>query len=78
MLESSNGRKLVSLMPKDRIVPESDGPFGTIGGNPIFPWETTNIANNLSITWGLPTEEVKAILRDNGKRLINVIRAYNT
>ncbi|MFC6412651.1 Qat anti-phage system TatD family nuclease QatD [Massilia varians] len=78
MLASSNGRKLVSIMPKDRIVPESDGPFGMQGGSPILPWEASGIADKLSITWGLPIEEVRGILRDNGRRLISATRTYNT
>lgn len=76
MLKSSNGRKLVSIMPKDRIVPESDGPFGMTHGKPIFPWEASGIVTQISKAWDSPVDVVREILRDNGKRLINTARAY--
>jgi TatD DNase family protein len=73
MLTSANGRKLASLMPHDRVVPESDGPFGKIGRKPIMPWEAADIASQLSEIWGLPSVFTQRLLQRNSKYLANLL-----
>ncbi|MDY7537906.1 Qat anti-phage system TatD family nuclease QatD [Undibacterium sp. 5I1] len=73
MLASANGRNLASLMPRDRVVPESDGPFGKIAGASLMPWDAGNIACVLSSLWKLPIEQVADMLRANGRRLIEQV-----
>ncbi|WP_255369049.1 Qat anti-phage system TatD family nuclease QatD [Polaromonas sp. OV174] len=70
MLKSANGRNLVSLMPRERVVPESDGPFGAVMGKPVMPWETGQVTDTLAELWTLPVAEVAQTLNANGKRLI--------
>lgn len=70
MLASGNGLKLLQQMPRDRVVPESDGPFAKIDGAPIMPWEAVNTADALAKAWCVSTEEAAAILLANGRRLI--------
>ena len=48
MLSSKNGRAAVSKMPHDRILPESDGPFGVVNGQPVYPWEAWRTAAMLA------------------------------
>lgn len=69
MLASANGRKLVAMMPMDRVLPESDGPFAKISGNPIMPWEASGVAQQLSSVWCLPAATVSAELLRNGQVL---------
>ena len=69
MLTSANGRKLAAMMPMSRVVSESDGPFAKSSGNPIMPWEASNVAEQLSLIWCLPVEAVNAELLKNGKTL---------
>lgn len=38
MLSTSVGRSIFSLLPKTRILFESDGPFASINRHPIMPW----------------------------------------
>ncbi|MDO8653487.1 MAG: Qat anti-phage system TatD family nuclease QatD [Undibacterium sp.] len=73
MLSSVNGRNLASLMPRDRVVPESDGPFGKIAGLALMPWDAANIAIALSALWKLPSDEVINMLRINGETLISLM-----
>lgn len=70
MLASANGRNLASLMPRERVVPESDGPFGKIAGSPLMPWDADNITSVLSMLWNLPSDDVAEMLRANGRRLV--------
>ncbi|WP_428718863.1 Qat anti-phage system TatD family nuclease QatD [Undibacterium curvum] len=73
MLNSANGRKLAAIMPMDRVVPESDGPFATTSGNPIMPWEASGVAEQLSSLWSLPTPTVAALLLRNGTTLRSML-----
>lgn len=56
-------------MPRDRVLPETDGPFGQQNGRPLYPWHAMQIARPLTEIWNVPTEEVAAQLRSNFKRL---------
>lgn len=62
MLLSVAGRSAVSAMPLDRIVPESDGPFGTIGGRPAQPWDAWSIVPRLASYWALPASQIEESL----------------
>lgn len=74
MLESVNGRKLAKLMPKVRVVPESDGPFARVGGAPVLPWEAAGIETALAELWGISPRDAAEQLSANGRQLIGKIR----
>lgn len=74
MLQSENGRKLAALMPHDRVIPESDGPFARLGNAPAFPWDAAGIAETLTDLWELDKTVVLDILQSNGQRLQKRIR----
>jgi TatD DNase family protein len=70
MLDSANGRKLAALLPQDRVVPESDGPFAKKSGTPIMPWEAARIAEQLASLWRMPSTMVSEMLLKNGRTLL--------
>jgi TatD DNase family protein len=57
------------MMPCDRILPETDGPFGMTNGRPSYPWEAMDVAVSLSELWRKPVPEVRRQLFDNFKCL---------
>lgn len=69
MLGSANGRKLAALLPRDRVVPESDGPFAKTSGSSIMPWEASNITGGLAHLWGTSLTAVEEQLSMNGQKL---------
>jgi len=73
MLASANGRKLAGLMPRDRVVPESDGPFAKVRGTPVMPWEAATVATTLADIWGVQREDAELLLRTNGLRLVGLL-----
>lgn len=73
MLASANGRALAARMPRDRIVPESDGPFAKINGKPVMPWCEKNTIQSLANIWSLAEEDVRRILNGNSKRLLSIM-----
>jgi TatD DNase family protein len=69
MLTSANGRKLATMLPVDRVVPESDGPFAKTASGPVMPWEASIVAVQLGELWGIPSGAVDEHLTRNGQVL---------
>lgn len=76
MLRSERGRTAVSHIPHNRIVPETDGPFGENSGHPLMPWEANRIEVILENMWGKSKLEVHEILTDNFRRLISFAESF--
>lgn len=72
MLASERGRLSVAAMPKDRIVPESDGPFGLIDQRPTQPWEAWSVVGDLANLWREPLSAVTSLLRSNFRTLVSM------
>ncbi|PRZ52297.1 TatD DNase family protein [Paraburkholderia fungorum] len=77
MFDSANGRSLAASMPRNRVVPESDGPFAKLAGETIMPWSANDTASRLSVLWGLPFEDTAEALISNGKQLLRAMGANN-
>lgn len=73
MFSSANCRRLVAAMPQDRVVPESDGPFAQIGGEPLMPWCQDLTVANLSGVWNIPVPVVESRLQRNAEQLLRVM-----
>jgi TatD DNase family protein len=69
MLAGEKGRRLVSKMPRDRILTETDGPFSILDGRAILPWDVDRAVAALATIWASNNEYVQIILNDNLKRL---------
>ena len=69
MLKSKKGRDLASRIPSELVLPESDGPFATLNGKPIMPWEAMDVCSDLSKIWNLPTSDSKRQMMSNFERL---------
>lgn len=74
MLHSANGRKLAGQMPRDRVVPESDGPFAKNGNAPVMPWEAMGVADGLATLWETSPQAAREALNANGVRLLAMMR----
>ena len=72
---SASGKALARKMPRDRVVPESDGPFAQVNGTTVMPWSSDDTARLLAHAWDLGVDEVKLSLESNSRRLIGVINA---
>jgi TatD DNase family protein len=71
MLSSRKGRLLAAEMPRDRVLPETDGPFGQLDGKALMPWESCLVEEALSRLWGIPVTEVEKLMESNLRRLVN-------
>lgn len=59
MATSEKGAKLISLMPHDRVLPESDGPFAVHKGKPLSPIGSNDVAQCLSRIWKVSQDDVQ-------------------
>jgi TatD DNase family protein len=68
MLLSERGRSLIKMMPRERVLTETDAPFAQLEGRPAYPWDARTAATLLEAFWGAP-DDVETILADNLRRL---------
>jgi TatD DNase family protein len=69
MLTSARGVAAVAAMPPDRVLPESDGPFGLLDGRPAYPWEAWSVLPRLAELWRETEREAADRLFANLKAL---------
>lgn len=69
MLAGEKGRDLVSRMPRDRVLTETDGPFATLNGRSAFPWDVGEAIIALGDLWGVDMNDVGDLLQANLRRL---------
>lgn len=69
MLNSKKGKDLVSRIPPEFVLPESDGPFASINGKPIMPWEAMDVCAVLSALWKVSSQEVESKILENFGKL---------
>lgn len=73
MLATKKGRSLVSKMPRDRVLTETDGPFAQVTGAALMPWDVHDAEKLLGEIWEIPLTETQSMLRANLKRLISLV-----
>lgn len=69
MLNTKKGVELVSMMPRDRILTETDGPFAKYRGSELMPWDCSLAEIQLAKVWGIDNEETRRILLSNLREL---------
>ena len=74
MIKSISGRKIISKIPKENVLTETDGPFIDKGSGPLLPGEIEEVIDYLSNLWNNTSEEVQNIININFRRLINNLK----
>lgn len=69
MLSTKSGRKVLELVPKSRILTETDGPYIKIGGNPACPLGVAEIVESIGQYWGCSKVEAESIIETNFRTL---------
>lgn len=69
MLVGEKGRALVACIPRDRLLTETDGPFGMLNGKSLFPWDVGQATRGIASLWNVDVKYVDELLRDNLRRL---------
>jgi TatD DNase family protein len=69
MVTTQKGRTLLALVPRDRILTETDGPYVKVGSRPAQPSDVKSILSSIAEVWGESTEDVEAQVGDNYTQL---------
>lgn len=70
MLKSKRSRDLIMLMPRDRVLLETDGPFGTYNGQILEPSDVYHMSLYLAGAWGVSEDSIGAQLTSNLKTIL--------
>lgn len=70
MLRSKSGRNLVAMMPQEKVLTESDGPFATHHNRPAVPWDVEEAVCELAQLWQLSAAETERRLLLNLRNLV--------
>lgn len=76
MLRSERGRLLAALMPRERVLTESDGPFAQIDGKPVMPWEVGEALRILAELWSLSPGEAQDAIYSNLRNLTSLAPSH--
>jgi len=69
MLLATKSRDLVSYMPRERILTETDGPFAQVDGRSAMPWDAQRAVTQLAVLWKIQLEDVEQQLCSNLRHL---------
>jgi len=58
MLRSHKHRAIISELPIDRLLTETDGPFVNVNGSPVRPRDVIHVVDQLAILRSVTTEEM--------------------
>ena len=70
MLRSKKGKKITSRIPRDKILTESDGPFGKLNKKPLTPMDMPKAIEILAQLWGEPIMVVNERLLNSFRNLL--------
>ncbi len=69
---SKSGRELLGAIPLDKLLPESDGPFGQTDGKPLMPWEAVLIVPEVCRVQGVTEDFVENQLEQNLSEILRL------
>lgn len=72
MVRSKNGISLLSAMPRDRVLTETDGPFVQTSGRPARPGDVVTVLEAIGKHWNVLPAEAKATVSQNFDSLVSV------
>jgi len=71
MLSGAKGRRVLEELPKEKVLPETDGPFARCGSKPFMPWEAVTILEHVAVAWNLTHSNASEQLNQNLTTLLN-------
>ncbi|HAV1413218.1 TatD family hydrolase [Vibrio parahaemolyticus] len=70
MLASARGKRIVSWIPRPKMLLETDGPFAKVLGKVLFPSDVDRVIQHLSDEWELSYSDVVGQLTNNLRVLL--------
>jgi len=73
MVRAATGQAVVSRLPRDRVLTETDGPYVRVGSRPARPADVAVVVEHLSSVWDLTREQVAATLYKNFRSVLDPV-----
>ena len=74
MIKSKKGSDIISRIPLNRILVESDGPYIDNKGKPIYPYDLIEVYNYLAKKNNISVQETLEIVKINFFNLLKNIK----
>ncbi|OQP25982.1 hydrolase TatD [Morganella morganii] len=71
MLNSKKGKEIIELIPKDRLLTETDAPFSKFNGKNLFPWDVDKAIIGISTIWRCDPKNVENKLEENFRKILS-------
>lgn len=71
MLQTDKGRDIVSSLPEDRVLTETDGPFTDVGGRPSRPQDVAATVDEVAELRRVAPDDLAAAIRQTLKKLLS-------
>lgn len=71
MTTSANGQKIISRVPKHRLLTETDGPYTKVQGKESTPDAVQHVEAHLARVWSKSSADVRRIIWSNFKSLLS-------
>ncbi len=70
MIRSRKMVQLIEIIPPERLLTETDGPFVLVNKKPAVPADTARVVENIAKRWGRSTDQVRELLFANFKKIL--------
>lgn len=77
MVNSKKGQKIISNIPSNRVLTETDGPFVKVGKRPALPSDVAIVEDRLATIWQMEISETRTRIRENFWELIRPLRQHS-
>lgn len=74
MINSQKGQKIISNIPINRVLTETDGPYIQLKGRPAKPPDVELILEYLSNVWNVPFHEAEKQVKNNFMSIISMLK----
>jgi len=74
MARSAKGQEILSRIPRDRMLTETDGPYTRERNRPRFPWDVEAVEQHLAKLWRDTAEGVRNQIWTNFRTQMNRLR----
>ncbi|MGB7203828.1 MAG: Qat anti-phage system TatD family nuclease QatD [Pyrinomonadaceae bacterium] len=74
MIKSATGQKVISRIPKEQILTETDGPFVNIGNRVAVPSDVAIVERFLASQWSTSDLTARRLINENFMRILKPIR----
>jgi len=78
MIQSKRGNEIIRMLPRTRVLTETDAPLVSVGGNPAKPLDVTGVVARLAVMWGESEEKTRSLVINTYLRCFNAIEHMHT